>query len=78
MAFKFKEASSSLCPPDKNMTPTHEGTTDLDKATTVLNPISSAVTVDLFSLVDPGVTILGFKSIPSKNTLLSAKALKTA
>jgi len=40
MAFKFKEASSSLYPPDKNMIPTQAGLTDLDKAVAVLNPIS--------------------------------------
>lgn len=60
------------------MIPVQAGLTDLDRARTVLYPISSGVTVYLCSLVDPGVTILGFKRIPSKNTLLSPKALNTA
>jgi hypothetical protein len=40
MAFKLREASSSLCPPDKKVTPTKAGTAVLERATTVLVAIS--------------------------------------
>lgn len=40
IAFKFKEASSSDYPPDKKKTPGTAGTTDLEKAKTVLKAIS--------------------------------------
>ncbi len=40
IAFKFKEASSSDYPPDKKKTPGTAGTTDLEKANTVLKAIS--------------------------------------
>lgn len=68
MALRFLEASSSLYPPERKVTPTKAGTAVLDKATTVLVPISSLVTLALSGLVDPGVTMLGLSKHPSKNT----------
>jgi len=59
MALRFKLASSSDCPPDKKVIPTHAGKMDLDRARAVLNPISSGVIFGLSGLVDPAVTILG-------------------
>jgi len=78
MAFKFLLASSSLYPPDKNIIPTQDGNTDLDNAVAVLKAISSHETFCLSTFVDPGVTMLGFRSMPSKNTLFSERAAKTA
>jgi len=78
MAFKFKEAYSSDIPPDKNIIPTMEGTIVLDKATTVLVATASGAIVLYSGLEAPGVTILGFNKHPSKNILLSYKALVTA
>ena len=40
MALRFNEASSSLYPPERKVTPTRAGTAVLDKATTVLVAIS--------------------------------------
>lgn len=77
MAFKFLEASSSDYPPDKKVTPTKAGTAVLDKATTVLVAIYSAVTLGLSAFLDPGVTMLGFKRHPSKKIPWSYKALNT-
>jgi hypothetical protein len=59
IAFKFREASSSDYPPDKNVIPTQAGKIDLDKATAVLKAISYGVTFALSTLVDPAVTIFG-------------------
>lgn len=78
MAFKFLEASSSLCPPERNIIPTQEGRTDLERAVAVLNAISSHEVLDLSGCWLPAVTMLGFKSMPSKKILFSAKAAKTA
>jgi hypothetical protein len=47
MALRFLEASSSLYPPERKHTPTKAGTAVLDKARTVLNPISEFVTLAL-------------------------------
>jgi len=78
IAFKFKEASSSDYPPLKKVIPTTAAPTDLDKATAVLKAISSAVTLALSGLVEPGVTMFGLYNIPSKNKLLSRRAWLTA
>lgn len=75
MAFKLREASSSDYPPLKNTTPTKAGTTVLERARTVLQAMTSAVT---FGALDPGVTMFGFKRHPSKKMLFSYKALNTA
>jgi len=77
-AFKLIVASSSLWPPERKKMPTNAGGTVLDKARTVLAPISSALIFSLPALYLPGVTILGFKIHPSRKTLLSFKALKVA
>lgn len=69
ISFKFNEASSSDYPPDKNTTPTRAGGTVLLSAKAVLYPISAAVTFALSGFYDPGVTIFGFKSAPSRKTL---------
>ena len=47
-------------------------------AVAVLAAISYGVTLDLLGLVDPLVTILGFKMHPSKNTFYSYKVLVQA
>jgi hypothetical protein len=78
MALRLKLASSSLIPPLRKTTPTNAGGTVLDKAATVLEAISSAVTVALLEFLDPGVTMFGFKRHPSRNTLLSAKHLNVS
>jgi len=44
IAFKFKDASSSLYPPLKNITPTNAGQTVLERAVAVLAPTSCGVT----------------------------------
>jgi len=71
MAFKFTDASSSLCPPERKTIPTKAGTTVLDNAMTVLVAISSAVTLSLLGLVLPAETMLGLSKHPSKNTFWS-------
>jgi hypothetical protein len=63
MAFKFKDASSSDYPPDKNTTPGKAGTIVLDKVLTVYQAIYSAVA--LSGQLSPGVTIFGFNKRPS-------------
>lgn len=60
------------------MTPTSAGGTVLLKARAVLCAISTAVTLFLSGLVDPGVTMLGFKRHPSRKMLFSLSALNTA
>ena len=60
------------------ITPGTAGTTVLDNAIIVFSAISRCETLDLFGLLLPGVTIFGFKRIPSKKMLLSCKALMTA
>ena len=54
------------------------GTTVLDNEIIVFSAISRYETLDLFGSLLPGVTIFGFKRIPSKKMLLSCKALMTA
>lgn len=76
IAFKFKLASSSDYPPDKKTIPGTAGTTVLEKAKAVLKPISWGLAFT--GCVDPYVTIFGLSIIPSKKTLLSDNALKTA
>lgn len=66
IALRFKEASSSLIPPDKKVTPTIAGVRDLDKAIAVLYPISYGVTYSLFGFYFPGVTIAGLRRHPSQ------------
>jgi len=68
IAFKFNEASSSDCPPDKNTTPTKAGGTVLDKQVAVLAAISSGLVVPFAGCYDPGKTIFGFNKHPSKKT----------
>lgn len=63
MAFKFNEASSSDCPPDKKQTPARAGTIVLERVLTVNHAISSGLL--LFSQVAPGVTMFGFNRHPS-------------
>lgn len=76
MAFKLRVASSSDWPPDKNMTPGTEDGRVLARVMMVLSAISCGV--DLLVQVVPGVIIFGLRSIPSKKTLLSWRALTTA
>lgn len=78
ISLRFKEASSSLYPPDKKVTPTRAGGTVLLSATTVLYAISLAVILALSGFDVPGVTMFGLSKQPSKKTLFSFKALKTA
>ena len=59
-------------------TPTRAGGMVLLNAVAVLAAISYGVTLALPGLVDPLVTILGFKRHPSKNTFYSYKALVQA
>jgi len=66
IALRFNEASSSLIPPDKKVTPTIAGVRDLDKAIAVLIPISYGVTFSLSGFYFPGVTIAGLRRHPSQ------------
>uniref|UniRef100_A0A7C9DYN2 Uncharacterized protein n=1 Tax=Opuntia streptacantha TaxID=393608 RepID=A0A7C9DYN2_OPUST len=75
MALRLRVASSSLCPPDKNMMPGTAGGTVLCKARTVYSAMTSGATF-LFS--DPGVTMLGFNKVPSRRTWWSLRDLYTA
>lgn len=68
MAFKFNEASSSLCPPLKKTTPTKAGTAVLESAKTVLIAQTSGV---YFGAFPPCVTMLGLSKHPSKKILFS-------
>ena len=78
ISLRLREASSSDCPPERNTTPTRAGGTVLLSAKTVLEAISWDETSLALGLVDPGVTMLGFKRHPSRKMLLSLRALKTA
>ena len=63
MAFKFIEASSSDCPPERKVIPGRAGTMDLERDLTVYHAISSGLA--LVGQVAPGVTIFGFNNNPS-------------
>lgn len=76
MAFRFRVASNSDWPPDKNMIPLTAGGTRLFKRFSVYLATSSGL--DFFDESAPGVTMEGFNKIPSNNTLLSAKYLKVS
>lgn len=76
MAFKFNDASSSDCPPDKNTTPGKAGTIVLDRVLTVYHAIYSAVA--LSGQLAPGVTIFGFNKRPSIKSLCSNSYYITA
>ena len=63
IAFKFKEASSSDCPPERNTTPGRAGTIVLERVLTVYIAISPEVFLVLHAY--PGVTIFGLSIRPS-------------
>lgn len=63
IAFKFKEASSSDCPPERKTTPGRAGTIVLERVLTVYIAISPLV--DLFGHDYPGVTMFGLSIRPS-------------
>src|SRR5659263_720061 len=67
MAFNRAEASSGGWPPDKNAIPGTAAGTDRKRHRTVASATSS--TVSCLGQVNPGSTILGFRSIPSSITL---------
>ena len=64
-------------PPERKTIPGTDGRTLLLNAIAVLKPTSSAVIFSFSGNPVPQVTMFGFKSIPSKKTWLSARALKT-
>ena len=63
MQFRFKEASSSDCPPERKQTPGRAGTMVLERVLTVIQAISELVALVGHSA--PGVTMFGFKRSPS-------------
>ena len=76
MALKLTEASSSDWPPDRNTMPGTAAGTVLLKAVTVARATCSG---DAFlAHFCPGVTILGLRSVPSKYTWWSLRALYVA
>jgi hypothetical protein len=66
IAFKFKVAYSSDCPPERKVTPGTEAGRFLDKVAIVRKATSSGQFFSVLS--DPLVTMFGFKTIPSNNT----------
>ena len=66
MAFKRAEASSAGWPPDKNAIPGTAAGTERKKQLTVASATSS--TVSCLGQVNPGSTMLGFRSMPSSST----------
>lgn len=78
MLFKCWEAYSSVCPPDKKVTPTKAGGTVLDRALTVLTAYSTELLSFLLGCSEPYVTIFGFKRHPYKRTPFFCKAMKVA
>jgi len=63
IAHKFKEASSSDYPPERNVTPGRAGTIVLERVLTVYIAISPAF--DLVGHDCPGVTMFGLSISPS-------------
>ena len=76
IAFKFNEASSSDWPPERNVTPGKAGTIVRESVLTVIHAISSAVF--LSGQLAPGVTMFGFKRVPSIIKWWSSIAFITA
>lgn len=76
MAFKLREASSSLWPPERKVTPGRAGTIVRERVLTVYHAISAGFF--LSGQEAPGVTMLGFKSVPSMIKLWSSIAFITA
>ncbi|KAJ6801638.1 fructose-bisphosphate aldolase 1, cytoplasmic [Iris pallida] len=65
MAFKFNEASSSLWPPERKTIAGTAAGTVLWRVRTVYSATTWGVTL---AESEPGVTIFGFKRVPSKRT----------
>jgi len=72
IAFKLREASSSLYPPDKKNIAGTAPKTDLLKVITVISATYYGLVLSVFYL--PLVIILGFNTIPSRHTPNSYKA----
>lgn len=78
MWLRWRDASSSVCPPDRKVTPTSAGGTVLESALTVRTAYSRMLFSFLLACYDPNVTMFGFKRHPSSSTFSSANALNTA
>ena len=63
MALRFKEASSSDCPPERKQTPGRAGTIVLERVLTVNQSISPFVALVL--QLAPGVIMFGLRRSPS-------------
>ncbi|URE32384.1 Glycosyl transferase family 2 [Musa troglodytarum] len=72
IAFRFRVASSSLCPPERKTIAGTAAGTVLWRARTVCSAITSGAT---FADSDPGVTMFGFNRDPSRRTCWSFSAL---
>ena len=76
--FKWREASYYVWPPDKKVTPTNAGGTDLESALTVLIACSWILFSFFLGWVDPYVIIFGFNKHPSNKTLFFWRAVNVA
>lgn len=75
---RWRDAYSSVWPPDKKVIPTKAGGTDLERALTVLTASSWMLFYFFLLCVDPYKIMLGFKRHPSNKTLFFCKALNVA
>jgi len=76
IAFKFNEASSSDCPPERKVTPGRAGTIVLERVLTVYMAISPAVA--LVGQACPGVIMFGLSISPSMRRCWLKSSFMTA